>query len=370
MPRFRQEAIQAADNDVDYRGYDYLYIVAAGKVWPHGLCDFKIPTEDGMNVTKGVVVNEKNDNSTYIHELGHVLPSNYEPWGGCGLPDLYSYDAMERGEDPHIWVGPWDLMDNGFAFSAWSKITLGWLEPTIFHLDPSTVAVINLQPVEKDSGLRAVVVPLNATTSYVIEVRRRIGLDWRFFVEGVLIYYVDLSKENGHGVLRVYDHDPTTKFMDDAPLLRGDVFEDVEKNVYLAVAYTDGTSFAIVISGSKIRDTDQDGLPDPIEIQLGTDPWNPDTDSDGLRDQEELDQYRTDPLKSDSDKDGLLDGKEIQLGTDPLRADTDGDYWWDGVDPSPTDPMMPNVPIGALALFIVAMAIVSRKRKRQNQGSE
>jgi len=124
MRKFRQEAIQAADNDVNYRAYDYVYIVAAGKVWPHGLCDFQIPTDDGMNVSKGVVVNESNGNSTYIHELAHVLPSNYEPWHGCGLPDLYSYDAMERDENPSIWVGPWDLMDNGFAFSAWSKIIL------------------------------------------------------------------------------------------------------------------------------------------------------------------------------------------------------------------------------------------------------
>jgi len=247
---------------------------------------------------------------------------------------------------------------------------LGWLKPEEIRLNPAKALVVNLQPLEKESGSRAVVVPLTDKTSYVIEARRRIGLDWRLLFEGVLIYYVDLNKENGHGVLRVYDHDATTEFLDDAPLFSGHIFEDVENNVYVAVAYTNGTSFAIVISGSRIKDTDQDGLPDPIEIQLGTDAGNPDTDSDRLRDQEEVGRYGTHPLKSDSDKDGLLDGKEIQSGADPLRADTDGDYWWDGADPSPTNSMIPNALISALALFVVALVIVSRRRNRQDQASE
>jgi hypothetical protein len=74
-------------------------------------------------------------------------------------------------------------------------------------------------------------------------------------------------------------------------------------------------------------DTDGDGLSDGDEVNIyGTDPLNPDTDGDGLTDYEELKVYGTDPLKRDTDGDGLSDWFEVRVsGTDPLKADTDGD---------------------------------------------
>ncbi|MBT8202988.1 MAG: PD40 domain-containing protein [Acidimicrobiia bacterium] len=76
-------------------------------------------------------------------------------------------------------------------------------------------------------------------------------------------------------------------------------------------------------------DTDGDGLDDNEEAVLGTDPANPDTDGDGLADGREID-LGTDPLDSDTDNDGLDDGTESDLGTDPLDPDTDGDSLSDG----------------------------------------
>jgi len=54
-------------------------------------------------------------------------------------------------------------------------------------------------------------------------------------------------------------------------------------------------------------DSDHDGLPDYFERQIGTDPYNPDTDGDGLSDYDEIFKYKTDPLKKDSDGDGISD---------------------------------------------------------------
>lgn len=66
-------------------------------------------------------------------------------------------------------------------------------------------------------------------------------------------------------------------------------------------------------------DTDGDGLSDYDEInEYGTDPLNPDTDGDGLTDYEEIYVYGTDPLNPDTDGDGFTDGQEIEMGTDPL----------------------------------------------------
>jgi hypothetical protein len=43
-----------------------------------------------------------------------------------------------------------------------------------------------------------------------------------------------------------------------------------------------------------------------------------DDDNDGLTDDAEVNQYRTDPLRADTDRDGVNDGDEVAAGTDPL----------------------------------------------------
>lgn len=65
-------------------------------------------------------------------------------------------------------------------------------------------------------------------------------------------------------------------------------------------------------------DPDRDGLSNNQELQLGTDPNNPDTDGDGLTDGQEVLTYRTDPLQKDTDGDGFGDAEEIQKEYNPL----------------------------------------------------
>jgi hypothetical protein len=68
-------------------------------------------------------------------------------------------------------------------------------------------------------------------------------------------------------------------------------------------------------------DTDQDGdnALDARELELGLDPYNADTDGDGIADGDELDIYATDPFNWDSDGDGISDGEELfGVRTDPL----------------------------------------------------
>ena len=77
-------------------------------------------------------------------------------------------------------------------------------------------------------------------------------------------------------------------------------------------------------------DTDEDGLKDGYEVEIGTDPTLPDTDEDGLTDGEETSTYQTNPTEEDTDKDGLPDGDEIVLGLEPLNRDTDGNGCPDG----------------------------------------
>jgi hypothetical protein len=105
------------------------------------------------------------------------------------------------------------------------------------------------------------------------------------------------------------------------------------------------------------KDFDKDGSTNLQEYQLGTDPMNPDTDGDGLKDGVETNtrvwksatDTGTDPMNPDTDGDGLKDGVETNTGkfidatntgSNPLKVDTDGDTWDDyaetlsGTDPS------------------------------------
>ena len=98
------------------------------------------------------------------------------------------------------------------------------------------------------------------------------------------------------------------------------------------------------VSGGEI-DSDGDGLLDDDEVRIGTDPYDPDTDKDGLSDGEEVHQYKTDPLIADTDWDGLKDGAEVlTYSTDPLNRDTDNGGVTDGheIIEDDTDPLDPS----------------------------
>jgi len=72
-------------------------------------------------------------------------------------------------------------------------------------------------------------------------------------------------------------------------------------------------------------DPDGDGLSSLAESALRTNPTDPDSDNDGLFDNEDAD-----PLDPDSDGDGLLDGDEITTLAD--NPDSDGDNFPDGYE--------------------------------------
>ncbi|MDF2158552.1 invasin domain 3-containing protein [Algoriphagus sp. CAU 1675] len=108
----------------------------------------------------------------------------------------------------------------------------------------------------------------------------------------------------------------------------------------------------------KVGDCDEDGLSNQIEVNRGTDVFDPDTDGDGVLDGTEVTDS-TDPLdacsylaesqteepkqawnEADCDEDGLSNQAETELGTDPQDADTDGDGVTDGQEvDDETDPL-------------------------------
>lgn len=135
-----------------------------------------------------------------------------------------------------------------------------------------------------------------------------------------------------------------------------------------AISFYDATQGVLRLSASTMstpQESDGDDIPDYLEAIHGTDPFDADSDDDGLSDGEEdqnqngkVDAFETDPLNPDTDGDGLLDGVELgrtdgipamndAAGTDmtifhgdgdpgtqtnPLMKDTDGDMLADGAE--------------------------------------
>lgn len=105
-----------------------------------------------------------------------------------------------------------------------------------------------------------------------------------------------------------------------------------------------------------LGDTDEDDLFDIYEKVIDTDPFDPDTDDDGLPDGYEVITLNTDPLEIDTDENGISDADEdfdsdnlsnlgeYQNGTDPFDPDTDEDVFMDGdeVYTYGTDPLNPD----------------------------
>jgi hypothetical protein len=87
------------------------------------------------------------------------------------------------------------------------------------------------------------------------------------------------------------------------------------------------------------EDPDGDGLITALELLLGSDPFDPDSNDDGLPDGVAASQGIS-LTSMDVDGDGVDNATELLWGTDPFRADTDGDGVDDGADAFPLDPTL------------------------------
>lgn len=173
-----------------------------------------------------------------------------------------------------------------------------------------------------------------------------------------------LDREAANALLRAMARDGEGTFRDvNLASNENDSFLDFDFRALQAPQWLAGLSATNTYSVSEQEgvfvDTDQDGLSDQQEIELGTDPRNPDSDlqgGDGYSDMFEsrLRDDGFDPTDSnapaipctdtdDLDGDGLRNCEEAYLGLDPRHQDTDGDEiidWFEvvyGTDPTKAD---------------------------------
>jgi len=232
-----REAIQLADADVDFSVYDangngvieplelHIIIIHAGHdqaqtanefdIWSHYYQVVKpLLVVDGVRLSGGgsagyMMVAEDSPLGVIAHEFGHSL----------GLPDLY--DRTPKRNPDSYGIGDWGLMASGSWLGgggwrdgsspahpcAWSKVFLGWVEPTVIT---STTSPIQVQVNQAETAGATVIQLLSnpdgtddwswsgggAGEYFLLEYRRKTGYDSELPGEGLLIWHIDESRGN------------------------------------------------------------------------------------------------------------------------------------------------------------------------------
>lgn len=117
------------------------------------------------------------------HEFGHLL----------GLPELYAPGGRQNEG-----IGVWGLMGQGTwlgrgdkppQMEAWSKVRLGWVD--VQTIDRTTPAVEIPAVAEVPRVVKIPAVPDRPQEYYLLEYRRKAGVDERLPGEGLLVWHVD-----------------------------------------------------------------------------------------------------------------------------------------------------------------------------------
>jgi M6 family metalloprotease-like protein len=198
-----QEAVAAAEDEIDLAAFDLLYIVVPrnaeaitfSPTWvDHGM---SVRTRSGHVVRHAVTFGQDMWRWGYKvldHETGHTL----------GLPDLYTYQPVGDPPNAHPNVGGWDLMGliSGHApeLLAWQKWRLGWLgDEQVAVIGTGERRTLRLAPVEGPAGIQLAILPLGPGEALALECRRAIGNDAAAQEEGVLVYRVHAALPRGAG---------------------------------------------------------------------------------------------------------------------------------------------------------------------------
>lgn len=236
-----EDAVKSIDEFTDFSKFDFVFVVHAGKdeansqhvtdIWSWGFWEgLFVQTNDGVLFDQGAVVSEFNSLGIFCHEFGHVI----------GLPDLYNYDR----ESSERFVENWGLMGHGCYngvpqgskpshILSWGKIFLGWIDDTgIFEATLEQSENVTVQPLkELSAGIKTIKVRITNETYYLVEVRTDDNLP----DQGVLITFVDETKNSGMGILRVIDSHSPTSTLYDAVFHEGDIFEETQHHFTIKV---------------------------------------------------------------------------------------------------------------------------------------
>jgi hypothetical protein len=145
---------------------------------------------------------------TTAHEIGHLL----------GIADLYNFYAANEAaaggiKDAFIlqfkYMGIFDLMNyaggDAVELTSWNRWITELIGDSQIRCLPSSETTTFLTAVEVNGGIKGAVIPISRTEVIVLESRRALRFDSRLGKsnDGVLVYKIDSSIQNGAGPSRV-----------------------------------------------------------------------------------------------------------------------------------------------------------------------
>ena len=223
-------AFAAADPSVDFTGVRAVAFVLprAQTFMAEGVQGFKhseFGSTGGYVTAEGRIENYmiagtyfeqrwRNYWSYWVHEMGHMFP----------LPDLYDQNqqwwmntANKKFDVPGGPFSGFDVMANqdgpSRTLSAWLRFVMGWMSDGQIFCKPSaelSTAELMIVPIDnRESGVKAAMIPISDTKLLVIESRRPNEVfdcegtgvatsSWRAR-RGVIVYTVDLTLGHGEG---------------------------------------------------------------------------------------------------------------------------------------------------------------------------
>ncbi len=277
-------------------------------------------------------------------------------YGNIGI-GMIGYEGDEELEDG--WLGTIRL---GYDYNEWWSFECGMaIAPSLdenFRTDEEGNEISRLYEVAGVHETFAVDMFVDALFHFT----RWDRLDpYLAFGSGIIVYgddigddTFDISGRIGGGVMYHFNDEWAVR-ADGRTFIAG---KDTEANIIVdgGVVWTWGAGVAYDgFATEGPLDSDGDRLSDSREGELGTDPYNPDTDGDKLTDGEEVLDWNTDPLNPDTDWDGLQDGAEVHVHkTVPTDRDTDDGGVADGheVIDDFTNPLDPSDDLMLIELYI------------------
>ncbi|MER6068877.1 M6 family metalloprotease domain-containing protein [Streptomyces sp. NPDC001817] len=251
-----QDIVATADPMVDFSAYDILNVLITPNAGPSALDTVlsvtfagngDAPVADGVPIANASFVYSRQDDGSgsYSRTGYRVLP--HENGHTFGLPDLYTQEGGGA-------VGHWDIMSEDWGADndmlGWHKWKLGWLDAAQVGCVTARGSVeYELTPLYRPGGGKLVLVPLDARSSYALEVREQGGNDEVVCRPGVLIYKVDGTIDTGRGPVTVYDshrgsggctRSPNVQAeLSDAPFSPGETFKDPRHGITVQVVSRD-----------------------------------------------------------------------------------------------------------------------------------
>jgi M6 family metalloprotease-like protein len=279
--------IIASDNDINFNNFPHIMLVVAGDDYAQSgdsndihshFISFQpgLDTDDGLKkVYNSCVVAETDPFSVFCHEFGHSQ----------GLPDLYDIDEGDGVDE--IFVDEFALMAEGSwnGNPAGSKPAglMGYCRLNLSILDISdTVAngmhkVVDLFSLSETNSSALIKIPIAPDYYYLLEYRKKVGVDIGLPDQGLLITLVNESKgttwtgyvmshENGPIILK--DAQPSTSSLDDAPFDIGinerSYFNDNINNVHIVLLQKNNSGYQIDIDRTGMA---TDNTPPTTDLQ-------------------------------------------------------------------------------------------------------